>query len=62
MGGRAYGRWQDLPKNRRLQLRIEGEPVAEPDFAQMHASVLYAQRGLPLRQARGGTISAGRST
>lgn len=45
MGGRAYGWWQSLPKERRRQLLLDGEPVAEPDFVQMHASILYAQRG-----------------
>ena len=45
MGGRAYGWWQSLSKARRRQLLIGGEPVAEPDFIQMHPSILYAQRG-----------------
>jgi DNA-binding transcriptional regulator YiaG len=48
MGGRAYGWWQSLPKARRRQLLINGEPVAEPDFEQMHASILYGERGLRL--------------
>lgn len=44
-GGRAYGWWQSLPKGWRRQLLINGEPTAEPDFSQMHASILYAERG-----------------
>ncbi len=32
----------------RQQYLISGEPVAEPDFEQMHASILYAKRGLRL--------------
>ncbi|MDN3575019.1 hypothetical protein [Methylobacterium longum] len=44
-GGRAYGWWQSLPKAYRRQLLINGEPTSEPDFVQMHASILYARRG-----------------
>ena len=47
-GGRAYGWWQNLPKVHRSQLLINGEPTAEPDFIQMHPSMLYAERGLTL--------------
>ena len=47
-GGRAYGWWQHLPKARRQQLLIDGEPVSEPDFAQFHPAILYALRGCRL--------------
>lgn len=45
LGGRAYGSWQSLPKSLRCQLLIDGEPVAEPDFAHLHASIAYHERG-----------------
>ncbi len=45
-GGRAYGWWQQLSKDLRSQILLEGETVAEPDFSQLHATILYAQRGL----------------
>lgn len=44
-GGRAYGWWQSLPKAYRRQLLINGESTSEPDFVQMHPSILYARRG-----------------
>ena len=28
---------------------MNGEPIAEPDFVQMHVSILYAERGLKLK-------------
>jgi hypothetical protein len=46
MGGRGYGWWQSLPKQRRAVALINGEPVAEPDFEQMHTAILYAEKGL----------------
>ena len=49
MGGRAYGCWQSMPKAERERCRINGEPVAEPDFEQLHPAILYAQRGLTLK-------------
>ena len=49
LGGRAYGWWQSLPKDYRRQLLIGGQAVSEPDFVQMHASILYARRGLQLK-------------
>ena len=45
-GGRAYGWWQQLSKELRAQILLGGEKVAEPDFSQFHATILYAQRGL----------------
>jgi hypothetical protein len=45
MGGRAYAWWQGLPKTHRRQILLNGEPVAEPDFVQMHPAILYAGRG-----------------
>jgi hypothetical protein len=47
-GGRAYGWWQTLPSRYRAMMTINGEPVLEPDFAQLHAQIIYALRGIPL--------------
>ena len=47
-GGRAYGWWQGLSKELRSQILLGGEDVVEPDFSQLHATILYAQRGLPV--------------
>jgi hypothetical protein len=44
-GGRFYGWWQSLPRGRRRQLVLNGEAVVEPDFEQMHVSMLYAMSG-----------------
>ena len=48
MGGRAYGWWQGLKKERRAASLINGEPVLEPDFDAMHAAILYARLGQSL--------------
>jgi hypothetical protein len=48
MGGRAYGWWQGLKKERRAAALINGEPVLEPDFDAMHAAILYARLGQSL--------------
>jgi hypothetical protein len=46
-GGRYYGAfWQGLPRERRAQLLIDGCPVEEPDFPQLHPRLLYAEFGL----------------
>jgi hypothetical protein len=47
-GGRSYGWWQALPKSHRQALLINRCLAVEPDFKQMHAAILYAQRGLRL--------------
>ena len=46
LGGRCYGWWQQLRKKHRSQILLDGEGVVEPDFSQLHATILYAQRGL----------------
>ncbi|MCJ2018957.1 hypothetical protein MKK84_16155 [Methylobacterium sp. E-065] len=48
LGGRAFGWWQNLPRHWRHRLLIDEEPVAEPDFAQLHPMLLYALRGCRL--------------
>jgi hypothetical protein len=46
LGGRFYAFWQNLPKRLRAELRINGEPVARPDYKALHPSLIYAQAGL----------------
>ncbi|MGD9671561.1 MAG: hypothetical protein AB7U75_21365 [Hyphomicrobiaceae bacterium] len=42
-GGRLYrGFWQSLPGEVRALLLLDGEEVAEPDYRQIHAQLLYA--------------------
>ena len=48
LGGRAYGWWQQLSKELRSQILLDGEEVVEPDFSQLHATMLYALRELPV--------------
>lgn len=43
-GGRLYGGWwMSLPKLERRRLTIDGEPVVELDYGQLHPSILYAR-------------------
>jgi hypothetical protein len=43
-GGRLYGGWwMSLPKLARKSLTIDGEPVVELDYGQLHPSILYAR-------------------
>ena len=44
--GRAYGWWQNIPRTARGGLLIDGEPTAEADYAALHPTMLYCQRGL----------------
>jgi hypothetical protein len=46
LGGRGYWWGQSLSKARRAGLLLNGESVAEPDFRQLHPTMLYAERGL----------------
>jgi hypothetical protein len=47
LGGRLYGgAWQNLPKARRGNIRIEGEPVVVLDYASMAPRLAYATMGL----------------
>jgi len=49
LGGRFYGGWwQQVRKADRAFLEINGEAVVEPDYAQLHPRMLYAQAGKPL--------------
>jgi hypothetical protein len=44
--GRAYGWWQNIPKNVRGSLLIDGEATAEVDYTALHPAILYCKRGL----------------
>lgn len=46
LGGRLFGGWwQDLPAERRQAIRIEGEAVADLDFASMFLRLAYVEAG-----------------
>jgi hypothetical protein len=48
-GGRLYGHYvQQLPKEARKLLKIDGQPTAERDYSSMQLRLLYARAGLPL--------------
>jgi len=47
-GGRRYGWWQGLRAAERAQLLLDGGQVLEPDYRQLHAAIIYAQRETPL--------------
>ncbi|WHQ68533.1 hypothetical protein [Methylorubrum extorquens] len=46
--GRLYGWWQQLSKERRGELLINGELLIEEDFAALHPTLLYAMKGIRL--------------
>ena len=46
--GRFYAWWQNLPGKERLKLLIDGEPVIEEDYRQIHPTLLYGLRGIRL--------------
>ena len=46
-GGRFYGGfWQNIPKEHRKYIRIDGERTVETDFKGLHITLLYAQKGI----------------
>ena len=46
-GGRFYGGWwQNIPKEFRRLITIDGKRTVEADFSSLHPSILYAQREL----------------
>jgi hypothetical protein len=47
-GGRMFGWHQGIPKTARKTMTINGEEIAEADFAAMHISLLYIRAGLML--------------
>ena len=44
-GGRCFAWWQSCPGKFRDSLRLNGEPVARPDYCALHGQLLYARRG-----------------
>ena len=45
-GGRHYGPWaQSIPKEYRPALLMDGQPIAEPDYKELHPTLLYALEG-----------------
>ncbi len=47
LGGRLFGGWwQDLPRERRAAIRINGEPIADLDFASMFLRLAYREAGI----------------
>jgi hypothetical protein len=45
-GGRLYGCWpQNLPKETRRALLLNGEPTAEPDYPALHCQLIYDLAG-----------------
>lgn len=47
-GGRFYGQWQQLPKEDRLKLKLDGESVVELDFVALHPAIAYSLQGFEL--------------
>jgi hypothetical protein len=48
-GGRFFGPWyQNIYKEYRPKILINGAPTLEPDFSGYHPRILYAMNGLPL--------------
>lgn len=49
LGGRYYGGWwQQLSKDDRLQITIDGEAVVELDYGSLHPRLCYQLEGIPL--------------
>jgi hypothetical protein len=50
-GGRFYGGWwQQIPSKYRPYITINEGPTREFDFSNLHAAMLYAMDGLPLKE------------
>jgi hypothetical protein len=50
-GGRFYGGFHlELLRNLRKRIRINGEPVVEPDFSALHIRMLYHLEGIDYRE------------
>jgi hypothetical protein len=46
-GGRFYGGWwQEVPKEYRRKILVDGKPSVEVDYCGLHAAMLYLERGL----------------
>ena len=47
LGGRFYGAWwQEVPKGYRHYIMMNGKPMVEFDYANLHPRILYAEAGL----------------
>lgn len=44
-GGRVYTRFQNMPRARRMELMIDGQPTVELDYKANHLSMLLAMQG-----------------
>ena len=45
-GGRFYGGWwQNIPREHRQHLAVNGKAMVELDYSNQHPSILYAQEG-----------------
>ncbi len=48
LGGRFYGPWwQNLPKELRCHILIDGQPTCECDYRAQHIYLLYSLKGVP---------------
>ncbi|HCS18031.1 MAG TPA: hypothetical protein DIW45_09945, partial [Erythrobacter sp.] len=50
-GGRFYthgASWQNIKRELRKSVQINGEPVVELDYSTLHPALLYAEAGAPL--------------
>lgn len=50
-GGRLYGlgpSWQNIPKEDRKRVTIDGEAVVELDFVSLHPALLYGEAGISM--------------
>ena len=47
-GGRVYTRFQNMPKQHRWKMKIDGKETVELDFKANHLSMLIAMQGVPL--------------
>ncbi len=50
-GGRFYGAWwQNIPREYRHLIRLNGKDVVECDYSGLHVNMLYAEKKLPMPQ------------
>ena len=46
-GGRFYGGWwQNIPREYRIHLTVNGKPMIEVDYSNQHPTILYAKEGV----------------
>ncbi len=49
LGGRCYAEFQNMEREKRLTLTMDGEPVVECDFKCLHPTMLYNLQGVDYR-------------